>query len=195
MSMTIFYRIYDNLYVNITNKCPCECVFCVRRCSDGVHGSQSLWLDREPDIREIKAEFDRLDLGGLAGIVFCGFGEPMERASDIIELCRYFKSKWSLPIRINTNGLVRLIHPGFDMQDLSEADSVSVSLNADDAEEYLRLTRSRFGLRSYGAMLDFARDAKKYVRVGFSVVGVLEPWRIENCRKIAEEFGVPLRVR
>ena len=26
--MTIFYEVHDNIYVNLTNKCPCACTFC-----------------------------------------------------------------------------------------------------------------------------------------------------------------------
>ena len=29
-AMTILYEVHDNLYVNLTNKCPCACTFCLR---------------------------------------------------------------------------------------------------------------------------------------------------------------------
>ena len=157
--------------------------------------NESLWLEREPTLDEIKAAFDaRRDISEVEEIVFCGFGEPMERAEEVIHLLRYFK-KSGKRIRINTNGLVRLINPSFDISLLAEADCVSISLNADDAEEYNRVTRPRFGKAAYDEMLNFATAMKNYTNVTLSIVGILEPHRIENCRKIAENLGVAFRVR
>jgi len=194
--MNIFYRLENKLFVNITNACPCNCIFCIRKLTDGMNENESLWLEREPTIDEIKAAFDaRHDVHEVEEIVFCGFGEPMERAEDVITLLRYFKKSCNKKIRINTNGLIRLINPDFDISQLAEADSVSISLNADDAEEYNRVTRPRFGKASYEEMLSFAATIKNYTNVTLSIVGVLEPDRIENCRKIAENLGVAFRVR
>ena len=44
--MTATYRVGNGLYVNLTNKCPCACIFCIRQNGDGVYGSDSLWLER-----------------------------------------------------------------------------------------------------------------------------------------------------
>jgi TatD family-associated radical SAM protein len=193
--MHIFYRSGNNLYVNITNKCPCDCIFCIRKSQDGCYDAESLWLEKEPSLDEIKAAFDaRRDINEIEEIVFCGFGEPFERAETVFAAARYFR-KCGAKIRINTNGLARLINPAFDISRLSEVDSISVSLNADDAEEYLRVTRPRFGISSYDEMLSFVADAKKFTAVTLSVVGILEPQRTENCRIIAANLGLPLRVR
>jgi len=194
MAMTIFYVLHDKLYANITNKCSCSCVFCLRQSGDSVGDADSLWLEREPGLTEIKAAFDAANLDGMTEIVFCGYGEPTERARDVIEISKYIRSKCKLPLRINTNGLVKLIDPGFDMRELAAVDSVSISLNAENAEEYLRITRPGFGEGSFEAMLDFAREAKNYTGACFTVVDVLEPSRIEKCRRIAEDAGVPLKV-
>ncbi|MCL2048272.1 MAG: radical SAM protein [Defluviitaleaceae bacterium] len=206
------------LYVNITNSCPCDCIFCIRKLADGMNPNESLWLEREPTVAEIKAAFEaRGDLRQIGEIVFCGYGEPMMRANDVIELARYFKSVTSIPmgtnangverlsspipIRINTNGLVRLVAPDFCMESLRAVDCVSVSLNADNADEYMRVTRPRVGGAArqqcpYEEMLAFARDAKEYTRVVFSVVGeVLSREQVERCREVAEGVGVGLRVR
>ena len=51
--MTILYPAYGNLYVNLTNKCPCACTFCLRQTRDEMEGSGSLWLDREPTVEEV----------------------------------------------------------------------------------------------------------------------------------------------
>ena len=44
MAMTILYPVGEHLYVNLTNKCPCACTFCIRQNGDGAYGSDSLWL-------------------------------------------------------------------------------------------------------------------------------------------------------
>jgi wyosine [tRNA(Phe)-imidazoG37] synthetase (radical SAM superfamily) len=78
---------------------------------------------------------------------------------------------------------------------LKIADAVSISLNADDEEEYLRVTRPKFGASAYKEMLAFAADAKKYTDVTLSIVGILSAERVKKCREIAECIGVFLRVR
>jgi hypothetical protein len=44
-------------------------------------------------------------------------------------------------------------------------------------------------------MLAFARDAAAYTKVLLSVVNVLSADRIKNCQRIADDMGVPLRIR
>jgi len=195
--MTIFYRLGQKLYVNITNACPCACDFCIRNTADGVGDADSLWLEREPTIPEIKdAYISRRDLASVDEIVFCGYGEPMERANDVILLCKFFKANSpTMPVRINTNGLVTLLHPDFNMEEIAIVDSISVSLNADTAEEYVRIVNPRFGIKAYAAMLDFVAWAKDYTNVTLTVVNTLAPERIDNCRKIAANLGLPLVVR
>jgi len=194
--MTIFYRLGSKLYINITNSCPCACVFCIRNQTNSVGDAESLWLEREPSVKEIIQEFEKQhNWDGIDEIVFCGYGEPMMRAGDVIDLSIYIKSKVNLPVRINTNGLVKLIDQSFELSKLKIIDSISVSLNADDADEYLRLVKPCFGICSYNAMLDFVTEAKEYTAVILTVLEDLAPNRINNCRNIASELGIPLRIR
>ena len=51
MAMTITYKVKNGIYVNMTNRCPCACTFCLRQNAPGVYGSDPLWLDREPTDR------------------------------------------------------------------------------------------------------------------------------------------------
>ena len=194
--MTIVYRLGCKIYLNITNACSCSCVFCIRNHTDGVGDAVSLWLEREPSLDEIKAALDVCSYDDIDEIVFCGFGEPMQRVEDVIKISQYIKSKPAPPVRVNTNGLVFLMHPGFDVSRLTIVDSVSVSLNADEPAEYQRLSRPKFGEPAFNSLLDFVREAKAYTSVALSVIeGVLNPVRMENCRRIAEKLGVPLRIR
>ena len=196
--MTLYYRLGSNLYVNVTNLCPCDCAFCIRGHTDGVGSADSLWLEREPTLDELKHAFDfkiKHDNEPINEIVFCGFGEPLERAEVVCSLANYFKSALNHPIRLNTNGLVKLINPDFEISRLSVFDSISVSLNADTKEEYFRVTRPRFGIESFDYMLDFAKTALNYAKVQFTIVETLDKERQKNCRQIADSLGIPLVVR
>ena len=196
--MTITYELGNSLYVNITNRCSNACTFCVRNEHDGVNGKDNLWLDREPDIDEIKADFEKRDLSKYDAVVFCGYGEPMMRADIVIETAKWLKEKYPyIKIRINTNGQANLIY-GRDITPELEgvADTISISLNAENAEKYQKLCISRFGEAAFDGLIEFARLAKRYVpQVVFSVVDIMPQDEIENCRKIAEECGVSFRVR
>ncbi len=196
--MTILYPLYGNLYVNMTNRCPCACTFCLSNNGDELNGSGNLWLDREPSVEEVKAEFDKFSPDGYQDIVFCGYGEPTDRLEDVLEVAAYVKSKFGKKTRINTNGLANLIY-NKDVTPMFEGkmDAVSISLNTPDPQKYLELTRNKFGLESFDAMLAFARDVKKYVPsvTMTTVESTISQQEEEKCRKICEELGVTYRIR
>ena len=196
--MVILYEVHNNLYVNMTNKCPCACTFCLRQTRDEMNNSGSLWLEREPSVDEVKAEFNKFDMDKYGEVVFCGFGEPTERLGDVLEVCRFIKEKYNKTIRINTNGLSDLIHGKNTAPEFKGLiDIVSISLNTPNKERYLELTRSKFGIESFDAMLKFAENVKKYVKqVVLTTVGTTLTSEEENeCRKICDEIGVTYRIR
>ena len=121
----------------------------------------------------------------------------MERPWDIIEVAEYIKSQTDMKIRINTNGLVSLMHPTFDLYSMRGViDSLSISLNASDPHKYLEITKSRFGLPSYNSMLNFAIVAHSFIPdVKLTIVDVIGEEEVEKCRERAKDVGVPLRVR
>ena len=197
--MTATYRVGNGLYVNLTNRCPCACAFCIRQNGDGVYGSGSLWLEREPTVDEVCASIEA-NLGDCTELVFCGYGEPTERLDVLLEVAaRFRKAHPDIPVRVNTNGLADLIVGGPTAHRFEGlVDAVSISLNAPTAEEYVALCRPKFGAVAYSALLKFAEDVKRYVGdVTLTVVGTdaLTPEREAACRQIAAERGVSLRVR
>lgn len=76
-------------------------------------------------------------------------------------------------------------------------DTVSISLNATNKEEYLKIVRPKFGIESYEAMLKFTKECTKYVpSVVMTVVDiVVSKEEQEICRKICESVGATLRIR
>ena len=185
-------------YVNLTNQCTCACTFCLRSLKEMAE-EHSLWLKKEPSEEEVWAELSALPWDQTEEIVFCGFGEPTMRLEVLTGLLRRIRAERpGVKTRLNTNGLSDLYFgrdtaPDFD----GLLDTISISLNASNAERYLELTRSRFGLPSFEAMLTFAERAKAYVPdVVLTVVDHVEDdGEIARCRKICEARGLRLRVR
>ncbi len=186
------------LYINLTNRCNNDCPFCLRQ-KKIMTAENSLWLESEPTVDEVKKELNAAPLDIVKEIVFCGFGEPTIRLDALLELLRYIKKiRPQIPTRLNTNGLGNLEHGRNIEQDFENIlDTASISLNAANAERYLQITRSKFGLQAYDAMLTFAENMKKFVpHVVLTIVDkVTPPAEIELCQKICNERGLTLRVR
>ena len=196
--MTITYQVKNGIYVNMTNRCPCACTFCLRHNGDGVYGSPPLWLEREPTVEEVCESLDAWDLTQYSEVVFCGYGEPTERLYDLLKVAAHIKEKSSIPIRINTNGLADLIWNENTAPKLAGLiDTVSISLNATNQEEYFKTVRPKFGIGSYDAMLHFTKECVKYVpNVVMTVVDVVtSPEEQDRCREICASIGATLRVR
>ena len=102
--MTILYELGDSLYVNMTNKCPCACTFCIRMEQDNVNGQDNLWLPHEPSVEEILEDFKNFKLEDYKELVFCGYGEPLIRLQEVIEVCKHVRNISDIKIRVNTNG-------------------------------------------------------------------------------------------
>ncbi|MCI8423543.1 MAG: radical SAM protein [Lawsonibacter sp.] len=201
--MTITYEYEGALYVNLTNKCNCACTFCLRqgKAEGSIYTEDSLWLEREPTRQEALDSFLSRDVCAYREIVFCGYGEPTYRIDDLLWLVDRLKERFGdrlPPVRINTNGHANLIHGRDVCPELkNRIDTLSISLNATSAAEYVALCRPAQGVAAYQAMLDFAGEARDYVsRVVFTVVDKDKtPQELDRCREIARKLGVELRIR
>ena len=196
--MCITYEVEDALYVNVTNRCSNNCSFCIRNNGDGAYGSDSLWLSREPDEGEIVNDILSRPLAKYKELVFCGYGEPTCRLDVIVSVARRVRAVSDIPIRLNTNGQSDLINGRSTARELCGAfDTVSISLNASCSSRYVEICRPVYKNKAFDAVISFAKDVKDYVPfVVFSVVGdSLTEREVEECRTIAHEVGIPLRVR
>ena len=187
------YQLGEALYINVTNRCNADCIFCARK-EEALMDGKSLRMKKS---EEPAADVYIKEIGDpkqYSEIVFCGYGEPTIRWNVVKEIATYVKNNGG-HTRINTNGHANQIYKRDitpEMQGL--IDVVSISLNASDKVEYARLMRVKEEL--YDAMKDFAVKAKAHVpKVVLSVVnypGV----DIEESRKIAEdELGVEFKLR
>ncbi|MBO7377968.1 MAG: radical SAM protein [Clostridia bacterium] len=192
MNDTYVYRIGDNLYINLTNRCSNYCEFCVRNMKSDYEG-YDLWLEKEPAAEEV---LERIEDGAdYKSVVFCGYGEPTARMDVLKKIAVELKGKY--PLRLNTNGQGSLIC-GRDITDEIALlfDEVNVSLNASTAEKYDDICHSTFGKAAFGAIIEFARScAKKGVKTHFSVVDCIGAEEIEACRALAFSNKVLFKVR
>lgn len=197
-AMNISYEIGDKLYLNITNKCPCNCTFCIRNNGDGAYGSDPLWLEHQPTIDEVIENLKTRDLDSYEEIIFCGYGEPTCELEILKTTAAYIRSVSKTPIRLNTNGLGNLVNKRDIAPDFEGLlDTVSVSLNASDSEAYDKVTRPSFkGVDCFEEMLKFAERVKLFVpNTMLTVVDVIGEEEIAKSQAIADKVGIQLRVR
>lgn len=192
----ITYILGNKLYINLTNKCPCNCTFCIRNNGEGAYGSDSLWLDHDPSAEEAITALMAHDLDKFDEIIYCGYGEPTEALDVLLATAEYIKSVSKTTVRINTNGLSDLINqketaPLF----LGLINIMSISLNAPTMEEYNKVTRPSFP-DAFQAMQDFAVACKGYVpTVMMTVVDVIPKEQIEQAKALTKKLGITLRIR
>lgn len=194
----IIYTWDGNTYFNLTNKCPCNCAFCIRRKQDAVGEAKRLWFDEEPTFADVKAAIDANDFSSVKEAVFCGYGEPTNAYDLLIKTAKYLKSLYpDIKLRINTNGLSDLINNKPTAAEIcSVIDVVSVSLNDTDSEKYDKITRNIFPGRAFNAMLKFTKECVALgAEVWMTVVDVIPRDEIEKSREICKECGAHFRVR
>jgi len=189
------------IYLNITNRCSNNCVFCVRNYTDELAGYY-LWLSCEPEREEIisslKEELKTQGYEKPEEVIFCGYGEPFYRPHIIIDVLEKLKVLYpDYSFRINTNGQSVLINNGrsFLPELAGLLDAISISLNAENGEVYREICRPVYGKEAFPAVLSFAKEAVRYIpEVTLTVVsgtGV----DIEKCRGIAFSMGAGFRLR
>ena len=196
--MSIVYDYFGGLYINITNRCPNACEFCIRNFTNALGDADSLVLKEDPTVEEVKKELESWDVRAYDEVVFCGYGEPTERLPEVLELARHIKAKYGRQIRINTNGRGDLIWGRPTAPDLKGVvDAVSVSMNEADAQKYYDLCHPKFGLKSYDAVIKYIEDVRDYVPyVAASVVtSAISSESINICRAKAAELGVVFKLR
>lgn len=192
---TIYYEAHKNLYLNLTNRCSADCIFCIRNFADGVYG-YDLRLLKEPSTEEVIEALEGLDLSKYKEVVFTGLGEPTLRLDVVLAMTRWLKRR-DIRVRLDTNGHAALINPGKNVIfELKEAgiDSISVSLNAESEEKYNKLCRPAHK-DAYRAILEFVKEARKAgINTRVTAVNVAEI-DLEKCKKLAEELDSDFHIR
>lgn len=93
----ILYTYKKQVYANITNRCDCNCTFCVRSFKDSVGDAKTLWLQQEPTLEEIKKAMNAFDFSGYDELVYCGYGEPTCALDNLLASAAYVKENMRSP--------------------------------------------------------------------------------------------------
>lgn len=194
----IIYTLEGGTYFNITNKCPCNCAFCIRSKGDAVGEAERLWHDEEPTFNDIKTAVDAYDFSGVDEAVFCGYGEPTNAFDNLIKTAEYLKERFpQMKLRLNTNGLSDLINEKPTAAEICRVfDTVSVSLNDPSSEKYDKITRNIYPGKAFPALLKFTKECVEAgADVRMTVVDVISKEDIEASEKLCEECGAVFKLR
>ncbi len=200
MSNILVYTLEGKIYINLTNRCTNDCVFCLRKDKDDVKG-QELWLDDENSTaQDVINQFEKIySLTPSKEVIFCGYGEPMLKLDEMKDVAKYLKQTYSdIKIRVNTNGHANYVYKRNVVPEMKGLiDEFSVSLNGATKEEYDELSQPKFN--------EAYEEVKKFIKAcadeNISVVAsVVEGYKgrhlkLEACKQIANNLGADLRVR
>lgn len=206
MANVLVYLLDGKIYINLTNKCTNDCIFCLRKDKDDVVG-QTLWLDNENSTAQDVIEQFKIKRKELltthnsqfTETIFCGYGEPMLKFDVLKEVAKYIKENYpDTKIRVNTNGHANFVYKRNVVPELKGlVDEFSVSLNGATKEEYGELSQPVFN--------EAYEEVKKFIQAcsneGISVVAsVVEGYKgrhldLETCEQIAKDLGAKFRVR
>ncbi len=209
MDNIIAYRLGGNniLYLNIIKKHACQnsCLFCERP-TDGkklqklsiYEDGFSLYRENMPSVEEVITAVKESIRKSDQLISFVGLGEPLIYLPEILEMIKEIKLITDTKINVNTNGLIESIYPNAAAQlDEVHLDRISISLNATNAEDYQKVSRSEL-YNPFPLLLSFiknclaSKNIETYVSfiTDFPYVGVLAE-KEEEYLEFAKSIGLP----
>ena len=195
----LVYILDDKVYINLTNMCTNDCIFCLRRDKDDVCG-QDMWLKTETNsaqdvIEQLKKYTDKIS----KGVTFCGYGEPTMKFEVLKEVAQYLKNEFQgVYIKVNTNGHGNFINKKDILPELKGlVDEFSISLNAPNKDLYNELSQPKIE-NGFDHTKDFAQKASNMgFKTTMSVVSGFKDYDIDlkKCEQIALELGASFRNR
>ena len=194
---SIVYWLGSTIYLNITNRCSNSCYFCLRKFKTGIK-EFNLKLEKDPTTEEMIKEIQKvISRNNWSKIVFCGFGEPLERLDLVLELSRWFKRQCWKTIRVDTNGQGYLLNADRDVaRELREAGvkKVRISLNAHNKETYNQICNPKFD-DAFENVLKFITSTKEEgIETEVTAITIPEV-EITKVKDLAERMGVKFTVR
>lgn len=199
-AQNLVYLLDGKLYVNLTNACTNQCLFCIRNLKDDVKG-KSLWLENENiTANDVIAQFKSI-YNGEKDLIFCGYGEPTLKLEILKEVAKYVKNNYpEIKIRLNTNGHANVVYKRNILPELKGlVDEISISLNAQNEELYKELSQPN--IKTDTPLKEVEDFVKKSVETGFdTTASVVSGYKnydvdVEKCKEIAHNLGAKFRNR
>jgi len=188
----------ETVYINLTNACTNDCIFCLRSQKDDVCGNE-MWHDDNYTLDDIIEQFKKYSHYAKE-VVFCGYGEPFLKKDMMKSFCEYLRKNYpDIKIRVNTNGHANAIYKTDVTEEFKGLiDSASISLNASDSKEYNEICKPKIE-NAYEAMKDFTKSCKNAgMEVSMSVVTGFDNIHkidVKKCETIAKDLGAKFRNR
>ncbi len=195
----LVYLLDGKVYINLTNSCTNNCIFCIRDIKDDVVGA-NLFLNSEnvsadDVIKQLEAIKDKLS----DEIIFCGYGEPMLKLDVLKQVAKYIKDRYpNKKLRVNTNGHANFVYKRNVVPELKGLiDEFSVSLNGENEQEYNELSVPNFA----GAYEETKKFIKACADENIAVTAtIVEGYKdrhlnLKKCEEIAKSLGAKFRVR
>ena len=196
-NQSVVYWMGNSLYMNVTNMCSNSCYFCFRKFKSGIK-EFNLKLEKEPTSEEVIEELRKsINRKNWNEVVFCGFGEPLERLDLVLEVTRWLKKNYWKTIRVDTNGHGYLLNKGRDVvRELKDAgvDKVSVSLNAHDKATYNQICKPVFE-DAYENVLEFIKKAKEEGLETEATAVTIPEVDLAKVKELAERMETKFAVR
>ena len=199
---TLVYSINDEkapktVYVNLTNACTNDCVFCLRSQKDDVCGGQ-MWHDDKYTLNDIITQFNNFKPTPQE-VVFCGYGEPFLKKDMMKSFAEYLRKNYpEIKIRVNTNGHANAIYKYNVVEEFKGLiDEASVSLNSDNSEQYNEICKPKIE-NAYNEVKNFIKACNEAgIETVASIVTNFDNRiiNVENCEKIAKELGAKFKNR
>lgn len=197
---TYAYILDGNLYINLTNSCTNNCIFCIRSLNDTVVGANLTLSTENVKASDVIEQIKNKMQPEIEQVVFCGYGEPTLKIEILKEVAGFLRKTYpNKKIRINTNGQANFVFGRDIVSEIAPLiDKVSISLNSDNSKQYQELSQSKFGEEIYEEVKKFAKMCVNAgIETDLSIVIGYKDYEIniENCKKIASDIGANLRIR
>lgn len=194
----VVYKYKDALYINITNRCPVKCKYCIKYRWKLKFRGYYLGLKKEPTKNQVITELKKQIkiYPDVKEIVFCGYGEPLLRWKLVKQVSKWIKKNFPmLKVRINTNGLANAYHAMDVLKELKDfVDAVSVSLNAHDEKTYAKLHETKI-VHPFEKIIEFVKQAKQYFPQ-VVVTTIKHPEiDINKMKKLVKKLNVKFKIR
>ena len=193
------YILDGKVYINLTNRCTNNCVFCIRTIKDDVVGADLFLNTENVKAQDVIEQLEKMKDKLSSEIIFCGYGEPMLKLEVLKEVAKYIKEKYpSTIIRVNTNGHANLVYKRNVLPELKGlVDKFSISLNGENEEVYNKLSQPNVK-GAYEAVKEFIKES---VQEGFDTTATIvtgyKDYKVdkEKCIEITKALGAKFRER